>query len=306
MKKNLLNYSAKMLLAASVLTFGLLSCEKNKKKDVVLPPISGYNNSDEVAKTNLVGYWSFEGNGNESKTNTAPTSSDKATYVDGGVMGKALNLDGGYLYYAKALAPLTSNQGFSVSAWVQAKNNFKGGGAPPLNNFPMSYFQSAIPGQLFGNITAMIESGQYAIASDTMILKSIYKDKGGGTQDNINNYGDPGDFGYVKKAGTSQWVNVITTYSPTGGAGTESIFRIYADSVMVSNKKFENRRAASFQYSPNEIIIGGWYNNIPGKTVSSDTWTMPFTGKIDEIRVWNKTLTEAEIIAIYKLGKAGR
>ena len=304
MKKDFLKHSSRLLLTAAVLSIGFVSCDK-EKDDVKLEPIEGYQNSNEVGASNLVGYWSFDGNGNETKTGTAPTSTLNDSYVDGGVKGKALSLDKGYLYYAKALAPLASNQGFTVSAWVQVKNNFVDGSNPPENNYPMSYFQSARPGQLFGNITALVESGQYGVNSDTMVVKSIYSNDGG-TQDNLNNYGEPGDFGIIKKAGTSQWVNVVTTYNPTGGTGSQSIFRIYADSVLVSNKNFENRGANSFQYTPNEVIIGGWYNNIPGKKVSDDDWTMPFTGKIDELRVWNKTLSEAEIIAIYKLGKAGR
>ena len=304
MKTNFMNHPLRMLLAAAVLTIGFVSCDK-KKDDVKLEPIGGYQNSDEVAKTNLVGYWSFDKNGNEIKTGTAPTSTANDSYVDGGVKGKALSLNKGYLYFAKALAPLASNQGFTVSAWIQVKNNFIDGGNPPENNHPMSYFQSARPGQLFGNITAMNEAGQYSINSDTMVVKSIYSNDGG-TQDNINNYGEPGDFGIIKKAGTNKWVNVVTTYNPTGGNGSQSIFRIYADGVMVSNKNFENRGANSFKYSPNEIIIGGWYNNVAGKKVSDDAWTVPFTGKIDELRVWNKNLSEAEITAIYDLGQAGR
>ena len=170
------------------------------------------------------------------------------------------------------------------------------------------YFQSAIPGQLFGNFNGLLETGQFPVASDTLIVKSIYKDLNGGTQDNINNYtGTPGtDYKFIKKAGTSQWVHVVTTYNPTGGTGNESIFRIYGDSTLVSNKNFENRGTASFKYTPGEIIIGGWYNNIPGKQVSTDDWTVPFKGKIDEIRVWNKLLPESDIVALYQLGKQNR
>jgi hypothetical protein len=110
----------------------------------------------------------------------------------------------------------------------------------------------------------------------------------------------------VKKAGTGQWVHIVTTYNPAGGTGAQSIFRIYADSALVSNTNFENRGANSFMYAPHEVIIGGWYNNIPGKAINGDLWTRPLKGKIDEIRIYNKALTEAEIAALYKLGKAGR
>jgi hypothetical protein len=283
--------------------FSISSCKKSK--DIVLDPIGGYNNSDEVGAANLVGYWGFEGNGNEAKSGSAPTSSVGASYATGGVKGQAVTLNNGYLYYASALAPLVTNQAFTVSAWLQVKNTGNAPSGP--TNVPYQYFQSAIPGQLFGNFNGLVEAGQYNHASDTLVLKGIYKDLNNGGQDNINNYGVAGtDFRVVKKAGTNQWVHVVTTYTPNGGTGNQSVFRIYADSLLVSNTNFENRGTNSFKYTAGEVIIGGWYNNIPGKTVSTDTWTVPFNGKIDEVRVWNKLLPPSDIIALFKLGKEGR
>ncbi len=294
----------------SVLTFSLLSltlftvssCDKDE--DITLPPIGGYNNSDEVGAANLVGHWAFEGNGTERKSGAAPTSSSGVTFGTGGVKGQGATFANGYLYYASNLAALASNQPFTISAWLQVKNT---GGAPTgPQNVPYSYLQLARPGQLFGNFTGLVEAGQYSHLSDTLVLKSIYRDAGG-TQDNINNYGAVGtEYKVVKKAGTSQWVHVVTTYTPTGGTGAQSIFRIYADSALVSNTNFENRGANSFAFTPGEVIIGGWYNNIPGKMVTPDTWTVPFNGKIDEIRIWNKLLPVSDIVALYQLGKAGR
>lgn len=297
--------TTKIILAFTVVFLAVFTaCKKNK--DVILPTIGGYNNSDEVGSANLKAYWALDGNGNESKSNTAPTSSAGVTYTTG-IKGQAASFLNGYLYYASAIGgALASNQPFTVSAWIQGTNNFLAGGTPPANNHPYQFFQMARPTQLFGNINLMYEAGAYGAASDTMFFKSLYSDAGG-LQDAVNNYGIAGtEYKVVKKAGTNQWVHVVTTYNPAGGTGAQSIFRIYADSTLVSNTNFENRGTNSFVYTPHEIIIGGWYNNIPGKTVSADTWTTAFTGKIDEIRVYSKLLTEAEIVALYQLGKAGR
>jgi hypothetical protein len=297
-----------ILALAMVLTTIATGCKKkNDAVDIPLPPIGGYNNSNEVGAANLKAYWPLDANGNESKAGTVPTSSNGVSFGAGGVKGQAATFANGYLYYASAVGgALASNQPFTVSAWVQAANNGLAGGNPPANNHPYQYFQMAKPGSLFGNINLLIEAGQYLTTSDTLTLKSVYSDAGG-LQDNINNYGIAGtEYKVVKKGGTNQWIHVVTTYNPAGGSGSQSVFRIYADSVLVSNKNFENRGAASFAYTAHEIIIGGWYNNIPGKTVTADTWTTAFTGKIDEVRVFNKLLTTAEIYALYELGKAGR
>lgn len=295
------------LVLATSLLFTVLVAGDCGKDDVVLPPIGGYNNSDEVGAANLKAYWSMDGNATESKSGATPTSSSGVSFTTGGVRGQAASFTNGWIYYASAVGgALASNQPFSVSAWVQATNTFTPGGVPPANNHPWQYFQMARPNMLFGDINLLIEAGQYAVGSDTMVFKSIYSDAAG-LQDNINNFGVAGtDFKVVKKAGTGQWVHVVTTYNPAGGTGAQSIFRIYADSALVSNTNFENRGTNSFVYTPHEIIIGGWYNNIPGKQVTTDTWTTAFTGKIDEIRVYNKLLTTAEIVALYQLGKAGR
>ena len=283
----------------------ITGCDKDND-DPTLPTIGGYNNSDEVGAANLKANFTLDGNGNERISGATPTSSANVTYGPG-VRGQAATFNNGYIYYAGAVGgALASNQPFSVSAWVKASNNGLAGGSVPANNYPYMIFQMARPTQLWGNINMLYEAGQFPVASDTMTFKSLYSDAGG-LQDNINNYGNPAtEYKVVKKAGTGQWVNVVTTYNPAGGTGNQSIFRIYADSVLVSNTNFENRGTNSFVYSPHEIIIGGWYNNIPGKTVSLDDWTLPFKGSIDDIRVWNKLLTQAEITALYKLGVAGR
>jgi hypothetical protein len=279
---------------------------KDKTTDIALPDINGYANSDAVASANLISYWPLDGNGTEKKNNVAATSTVNATWV-AGVKGQGVQLTNGYIYSAHAATGLASNQPWTLSAWIQVTNNFVNGGVPPANNHPYQYFQATIPGQLFGNINALVEAGAYAIASDTMFLKSLYKDNGGGLQDAVLCCGTAGvDYKVVKKAGTNQWVHVVTTYNPAGGTGTQSVFRIYADSVQVNNTLFENRGTSSFSYTAGEVIIGGWYNNIPGKTVSADDWTTAFTGKIDEVRLYNKLLTRDEITALYKLGKAGR
>ncbi len=295
-----------LILACSLMaTVIITGCDKDND-DPALPPIGGYNNSDEVGAANLKANWTLDGTGNERISGTGPTGSAGVTYV-AGVRGQAANFNNGYLYYASAVGgPLASNQPFTVSAWIKTSNNGLAGGSPPANNHPWQYFQMARPGQLFGSINLLHEAGNYPTASDTMFLKSLYADAGG-LQDAVLCCGTAGvDYKVVKKAGTGQWVHVVTTYNPTGGTGTESIFRIYADSVQVNNTLFENRGANSYVYTPHQIIIGGWYNNIPGLQVSGDTWTTPFVGMIDDVRVWNKTLTPAEIAALYKLGLAGR
>ncbi len=283
----------------------LIACNKSND-DIPLPNIDGYANSDAVASANLVAYWPLDGNSTDKKRNLAATSVSNVTYTTG-IKGQGGQFANGYIYSANALTSLATNQPWTVSAWIQVANNGLAGGSPPANNHPYQYFQATVPSSLFGNINLLVEAGQYPTASDTLFFKSLYKDPSGGQQDAVNNYGIAGtDYLVVKKGGTGQWIHMVTTYNPAGGTGAQSIFRIYADSAQVSNKLYENRGTNAFTYTSGEVIIGGWYNNIPGKTVSADTWTTAFTGKIDEVRVFSKVLSTDEITALYHLGKAGR
>jgi hypothetical protein len=91
--------TTKHILAFTVVLVAVFAACK-KDKDVPLPTIAGYNNSDEVASANLKSYWSFEGNGNESKSGAAPTSSAGVTY-SAGVKGQGGVFANGYIYLAE-------------------------------------------------------------------------------------------------------------------------------------------------------------------------------------------------------------
>jgi hypothetical protein len=131
------------------LTMVVSSCKKDND-DPALPSIGGYNNSDEVGSANLVGYWSFDGNNNEKKSGSAPSASVGVAST-AGVKGQGIALTNGYLYYPNAIANLGTRQAFTISAWIQVTNT--GQSPTPPSNVPYCYFQSAMPGQLFGNVT---------------------------------------------------------------------------------------------------------------------------------------------------------
>jgi hypothetical protein len=52
------------------------------------------------------------------------------------------------------------------------------------------------------------------------------------------------------------------------------------------------------------LVLGGFLAKITG--ASTDSWQGNLTGQLDEVRIYNKALTDAEISALYQLEKAGR
>ncbi|MBK5269836.1 MAG: hypothetical protein JJE22_02360 [Bacteroidia bacterium] len=279
--------------ALFLIGLGFASCKKNKDKDVALPTIGGYNNSDEVASTNLVAYWNFDGTQNEIKSGTTATSSARVTYTTG-IKGQGVLLDSGFLFY-NSIPALTGMTTFSVSAWVLVRNN-----GAPANSFTSMIFQTSKPNSTFGNINLGLETSWKPATNDTLVVHGWYTDPPGGLQDNRNDpYGTPSVGAVLDTAG--KWINLIMTVSNSNPVS----FLIYANGRSIG--AYNSRGTSLYTpLTPSSVIIGGWMNNVPGQPHTSDTWPHAFVGSIDQVRVYNKVLSQDEITALNQLERAGR
>lgn len=261
--------------------------------------VDGFSSSDEVFPNNLVAYWSFEDTKNETISGSAPTTTAGDSFIDGGVKGKALKLESGFLYYGTQLEKLKTDvfKSFTISAWIQIMNN---------GSKRTMLFQLARPGMFNGNINFALNTQSFpASDTDNLKIQPTFLTIGGGTQDNINTQRDaPGAATYVPyrtpKIGMSKWTHVLLTYN-----GTTGFFNIWADGVNIG--AFSSRGTGNNlfkSYEPSEIIIGGNYNVIPGKQVNADANFAAMTGNIDELRIYNVALPDAHIKALYNLGAA--
>jgi hypothetical protein len=294
----------KLLLGAGIIIPTLLvSCSKdnpNKLPSVSVAEfgskIEGFDSSGEVAPANLVAYWNFDGNQNETISGTAPTAASNVAYINNGVRGKGLALNNGYLYYASQIPNLgASLKSFTILGWVQILNN---------GSTPTQVFTLARPGQFWGNINLLLETGQHP-ASDTSDLV-VHPDywSGTGTQDNLNaNWNPDGPNTYVSPTiGANKWVQIGVTYD-----SSSNTLQVWGNGRRIGTTSYQQRGTAYYSPTfPAEVIIGAWYNNIPGKQVTTDTWTVPMVGSVDEIRVYNTALGAADIKALYELGVAGK
>jgi hypothetical protein len=282
------------LLAASAL---FASCKKDGNPNK-LPPVSpddyvglidGYASSDEIFPSDLVAYWSFDDTKNETLSNTAPTQTANDAIVDGGVRGKALSLNAGYLYYATQFQQFKTDalKSFSISVWVKILNN---------GSKRTMLMTLARPGLLQGSLNFNLNTQSFpASNTDVLRIQPVFATVGGGTQDNLNNNLSP-------KIGMDKWTHIVLTYD-----GSSGVFNIWADGVKVGG--FPNRGVGNNlfkSYEPGEVIIGANYNGIPGKEVNADAAYAPMTGQIDEIRVYDIPLPDAHIKALFNLGKANK
>lgn len=302
-------YINSCVVAFSLSAAVLSSCKKDGNPNN-LPEVSatayegkidGYTSSDEIYPNNLVAYWNFDATKNETKSNTAPTLTANDALVSGGVRGQALSLTAGYLYFGTQLNAFKTDalKSFTISEWVQVLNN---------GSKRTMIFQLARPGIFNGSINFALNTQSYPASNlDNLKVQPTFTTIGGGTQDNINTQRDsPGMPNYIPyitpKLEANKWIHLLLTYN-----GTTGFFHIWINGVKAG--AFPSRGTGNnlFKaYEPGEIIIGGNYNTIPGKTVNADVSFAAMTGKIDELRVYNIDLPDANIKALYNLGLAGK
>ncbi|GAB4022962.1 LamG domain-containing protein [Spirosoma sp. KCTC 42546] len=297
------------VMAGLVMSAAFTSCKKDD--DVAtLPPIGGYNTSNDVAASNLKAHWTFDGTNNETISGTAPSNSSNASFTTG-TKGQALQLNSGYLLYPTitALSSASAIPSVTVSSWVKVANN----GTTASSVFALTQALSAQGDWNQGPLNMYVETGAYKAASDTLQLHSAFHTFLNGNYstggDNVTGFGlaDAGKTYQIVK-GANKWVHYVMVYD-----GSSSNIDLYANGQLVSNSTYRNRTVNGVGIgpitlaTPTQVVIGAWPNANAGYTQSAaQAWQGLFNGSIDEIRVYNKALSGTDIGYLYQLESAGR
>lgn len=297
------------LVVASGMTL-MTSCSSDDSSS--LPPIGGYNSSDEVAATALRAYWPLDGNGKESISNTSPSSTVATTYVDG-IKGQAANFNSGYMAYPNIAALATTSGSASISCWVKVSNNKAN---PTAVSTSSPIFSLTRTGETFGNLNLLAET-HGLVTSDSIQMKGVFRIKNddgsefGGDAVNMikmepwmisDNAAGQNHTAAANKIG-GQWAHVVYLFDgPTGSN------KLYVNGVKISNTQWEirNNGAAKMlnHFTPTRPVIGALETFVNGTT--TDAWNAALKGQVDELRFYDKALTAAEIGALYELELAGR
>jgi hypothetical protein len=298
----------KILMSAFALTVAFASLTSCGGDDPVapLPQIGGYDNAGQVGKTDLVAYWSMDGNGNESISGAVPTKT-VATTFDTGAKGKAAMFNSGYMSYPE-IAALTSTSGnITVSAWVKISNTKT---APEAVSTISPIFSLSRPNagmgnvNLFGNTHGLVSSDSIQMKAEFHILKADNTEFAGDCINMIKQepWMDNTHTWAANKIG-GKWAHVVYVYD-----GTTANNRLYVNGAKISNSAWESRNngvALPLKYSlPTRASIGALANVVDG--TNTDTWNAALKGGVDEVRVWKKVLSLADINSLYELEKAGR
>lgn len=282
-------------LALTAMTFS--SCDNEDK----LPQIDGYNNSNEVAKDNLKAHWTFDDTNNERLSSTAPSQTAGVTGFTTGQIGKALQLTKGALVYPEitAINTVDALPNFTVSMWVNVSGTKRvaGGG--------FTSFFGIIPTStdFWGNIQACAETSRHLPTSDTLELKNYLSttlpDGSQSGQDNVAlKNGDKGAY----FMGANRWAHYVMTWD-----ATTHKFEIYGDAVAVGGYTDRGTTPVMKMRIPAKAVFGSMASSdigFPGAT--RPDWAPLATASIDDVRVFNTVLSQAEITALFNLGTAGR
>lgn len=278
--KTLIKHVLPVLLVSSIAA--LSSCTKAKYDDDYQkgspPPIAGgYVNSREVAASNLVAYWAFNGSLVDSVSGTA--GANAGTSFSPGFKGQALQ--GADSAYALAMPSdaVKSMTTYTMSFWVNTAQNTGATGIVSLGNTQ----------DFWGNINVFFENGGTASKAR---FKTIFEDSG---QVNDNGIQDV-------ENGFNNWVQYLITYD---GAGN---FKSYVNGSVAAAKTIEGAGPARF-INVGPIIFGTLHFMTKPSSTSGSTsqdWAGYLAGKLDEVRIYNKALTELEVSALFKLEKQGR
>jgi hypothetical protein len=271
---------------AAVLVSGLMftSCtDDSDNNDGKIDPAT-------IATSNLIAYFPFDGDAMEEIASLTPTMQPNVTYVAGRRGQAYQGATGAHLLYtipaASKFKALTS---FSLAMWIKS---------PLVTGDPEpTVFEIGKSDDLFwGNLKFAME--RLNATADTLKFKTFFLKNGAVWSGQHISYSD--NLFLINK-----WMHLVIQYDEA-----TSKYMIYKDGVkIVTNTGVEDRWAAGEDVTPrpklgalsflnaDKINIGAWRPKSEG--TATDAWMGWFLGNLDELRVYDKALTAAEVKNLY-------
>ena len=269
---------------------------------IAVPLIGGYVSSDSVASASLIAYFPFDGNSNDVKGGLTATVTGTPTYVSG-IRGQAYQgATGAYATVTPAASVPTSLGSYTVSFWYNLPAQ------PDTNTTQGVFFYSGSTqkGELINEFESPANKN---LAGDSVRIHPGFIDIGASAyQYFIPETFDTGAianwvfFTVTYNGGTSTYItyqNGIATGASTAFTGGKYVTPnpLYTDGTATVGLG-----ALKFTDPPGYYTIGSWPDGLFGQSAA----TANYLGKLDELRLYDKALTQQEVTGLYLNGKAGR
>lgn len=226
-----------------------------------------------VTDNGLVGYWSFEEGtgtkaGDMSGSGNNGTASGSPIWIDG-KRGRALSFNGtsDFIDYGDkssfTFGNGSSDQPFTTTAWVK-----------------LSDFSSA----------HSLISKYNGIPSEWLVIYS-------GNQIGINMY-TSSETGYIGRFAPfdsnylNQWVNIVTTYS---GNKSSTGIAVYINGVRADTTDVNGGSYTGMSDTVAPLRVGARFH--------TGAVSLPWQGRVDEVRVYNRALSATEVASLYTASK---
>ncbi|HVZ56499.1 MAG TPA: LamG-like jellyroll fold domain-containing protein [Chitinophagaceae bacterium] len=272
------------LLALALAAFSsllLTSCYKKFDPSSYAPKLSigGYTSSKEIAPSNLVGYWAFDGSLVDSVSNQAGTNA--GTGFTAGVKGQALQgADQSYVVFDPSQA-LQNLQSFTITCWVNSPQNTNG---------IVGLFDLANTNAFWGNLDLFFENGSTASKA---ILKL-----------HVNNNGTDAWVGNYEISNIwNLWTSLAITYD-----AASSTFKVFVNGSKIATQTQAGYGPLVFQNATKAVFGTVQFQTNPSLTSATDSqpWASYLTGALDEFRIYNTALSESDVNALVKLEGRGK
>ncbi|SDF23675.1 Concanavalin A-like lectin/glucanases superfamily protein [Dyadobacter soli] len=279
--KTLKNTLTVALCATTML--GVTSCYEKFDPESYAPnvTIGGFTSSDEIAKANLVAHFPFDGNYSDVVSNTAGTNT--GTTFANGLKGQAMKgAKDGYVLFDPTAAIL-GLKSFTMTYWVNSPSTKSQGGIIGLVGL------SQMNG-FWGNVETFFENG--GTDTDGIFKAHIQNDK----KDT-----------WVTKEGIvsiyNSWNHIALSYD-----ATSSTFSLYVNGSKTTTATVANFGDLKWQ-KPGKMVFGTvQFQTKPSLTseAAAQDWASYLTGLLDEVRIYNVALKDAEVDALVKLESRGK
>ena len=268
------------LLAA--FTLAMVSCQKKFDPKSYAPKqtFGGYAASNEVAASDLVAHFAFEGNLVDSVSNTAATNSGTSNST--GIKGQGMQVGlGNYAVFTPTDA-IKSLQSMTIAYWINTPINTAG------IQTPVSFVN---PDQFWGNLD-MFFDGQSDASS---VFKMHLFGNGGANEAWLTSWSLASPWG--------KWIHIALTYDMTSEK-----FTFYVNGALVGTSTQAGFGAVNFANLPAIVMGTVQFQTNPTMTSATDHqgWASFVLGVMDELRIFKKALTTDDVKALYNLENLGK
>lgn len=281
MKKYLI-YS--LLVSSAFISMLFTSCYKKYDPASFQPAftVNGFTSSASIAASNLIGYWAFEGSYIDSVSKAAGTGVN--TSFTPGLIGQAMQgANNGYVISQLSNA-VKNMSSFTIDFWINTPQNTAATDAVCISD----------PSQFWGAVDIFYENG--STATTTPFKIHLF--------DKSNGVGDIWLTSWTLSSPWKAWQNIALTYDENS-----STFSLYQNGTLIGKSAQPGLGKFALPTTATNMIFGAMQfqcNPSLGTAGGTQGWAGYIMGAMDEVRIYNKALTQTELQSLIILQGKGK